>query len=287
MIELQEQPDGLLRRSFGGDTLNTAIYLARLGVDVEYVTALGDDAWSGEMVAAWEREGVGTAHVLRLPGRLPGLYVIHTDAAGERRFEYWRGNAAAREVLRHLAADVLDGFDVLYLSGITLSIYDDDSRGRLFAMLESARQRGAQVVFDTNFRPRGWPDFAVARSLYRRMFAVAGIVLASSEDLGLLYGTGGEAVLRSYADGREVVLKRDLPGSVVLAAGAEHVIEAVPVPAVVDTTAAGDSFAAAYLAGRLAGVLPADAARAGHALAGEVVGHRGAIMPRRPTGVGA
>ena len=49
---------------------------------------------------------------------------------------------------------------------------------------------------------------------------------------------------------------------------------------VVGTTAAGDSFAAAYLTARLSGANPVDAARAGHRLAGVVVGYRGAIIPR-------
>ena len=57
-------------------------------------------------------------------------------------------------------------------------------------------------------------------------------------------------------------------------------VEAPPAAGVVDTTAAGDSFAAAYLAARLRGAAPAEAARAGHALAGAVVRHPGAIIPR-------
>ena len=61
MIELSEMPDGRLARSFGGDTLNTAVYMARLGAAVDYVTALGDDDWSGEMLAAWQGEGIGTS----------------------------------------------------------------------------------------------------------------------------------------------------------------------------------------------------------------------------------
>ena len=71
MIELSQAAGGLLSRSYGGDTLNTAVYLARLGVAVDYVTALGDDPWSDEMVSAWRAEGVGTGHVVRVPGRLP------------------------------------------------------------------------------------------------------------------------------------------------------------------------------------------------------------------------
>ena len=100
MIELSEHADGSLTRSYGGDTLNTALYMARLGTPVDYVTALGDDGWSDEMLAAWQAEGIGTGKVLRLPGRLPGLYVIQTDPAGERRFQYWRDSAAGARPVR-------------------------------------------------------------------------------------------------------------------------------------------------------------------------------------------
>jgi len=277
MIELREAPDGSLRRNYGGDTLNTAIYLARLGVPVDYVTALGDDAWSDEMVASWRAEGVGTSLVHRLPGRLPGLYIIQTDPLGERRFLYWRDSAAARRLFDHLAPAALLGFDALYLSGITLSIYDEAARAMLLQTLAEARSRGTWVVFDTNFRPRNWPDNAMAQALYARMYALADIVLASIEDLALL-GTG-EAALLDHAPSTEIVLKLDRPASRILSHAGDCLVEAPPVACVVDTTAAGDSFSAAYLAARLRGEAPVAAARAGHALAGRVVGHPGAIMP--------
>ncbi len=280
MVELRELPGGLLRRGWGGDTLNTAVYLARLGAAVDYVTALGDDAWSSEMLAQWRAEGIGTDLVHRVPGSLPGLYVIQTDPGGERRFLYWRASAAARRLFDHLDPQALAVFDVLYLSGITLSIFDDRARAVLLQALADARARGAQVVFDTNFRPRGWPDPAVARRLYGDLFGLAHLVLASSEDLGLLHGDAGEAALLRHAADTEIVLKLDRPASRVFHAGAVLDVEAPPVQGVVDTTAAGDSFAAAYLAARLRGAAPADAARAGHALAGAVVRHPGAIIPR-------
>ncbi len=283
MVELRELPDGTLRRSYGGDTLNTAVYLARLGVAVDYVTALGDDGWSDEMVAAWQREGIGTARVHRLPGRLPGLYIIQTDARGERRFLYWRESAAARDLFAHLPAEGLDGYDGLYLSGITLSIYDDASRATLFRALEAARARGGWVVFDTNYRPRGWPDPAVARSLFRRAFATASHILASIEDLDLLFGDAGEAELLQHGAAAEIALKRGELGSLVYAGGTVTPVAAPPAPTVVDTTAAGDSFAAAYLAARLAGAPPPRAARAGHRLAAVVVGYPGAIIPADAT----
>ena len=280
MVELRERPDGQLRRSFGGDTLNTAVYLARLGVAVDYVTALGDDAWSDEMLARWQEEGIGTRLVHRLPGRLPGLYVIQTDPQGERRFLYWRDSAAARHLFDHLDPAELAAFDTLYLSGITLSIYGAAARAVLFGALADARSRGTRVAFDTNFRPRGWPDRADAHAAYAQAYALADTVLASAEDLALLYGDAGEAELLRHAATTEIVLKLDHPACRVLHRGAELLVRAGPVKQVIDTTAAGDSFAAAYLAARLRGASPEAAARAGHGLAGIVVGHPGAIAPR-------
>jgi 2-dehydro-3-deoxygluconokinase len=285
MVELKQADGGLFSRGYGGDTLNTAVYLARLGVNADYITALGDDSLSDEMIAGWAAEGVGTGRVLRLPGKLPGLYLIQTDDKGERRFFHWRDSAAARslmdlpqtpEILNSLA-----GYDVIYLSAITLSLYGGEGRARLFAALGRARESGARFAFDTNFRTRGWPDLDVARAVFREAFAMADIVLASTEDLLPLYPGESSENLLARISGAEVVLKLSEPASIVRLDGVPYPIKAKPVEAsVVDTTAAGDSYAAAYVAARLVGADPIEAARAGHRLAGVVVCHPGAIIPR-------
>jgi 2-dehydro-3-deoxygluconokinase len=284
MIELSQAGDGLLARSWGGDTLNTAVYLARLGVAVDYVTALGDDPLSGEMMRAWQAEGVGTGLVVRVPGRLPGLYLISTDAAGQRRFDYWRDTSPARLLLdlpqtgEIVAA--LAGYDVIYLSGISLSLYGEAGRERLLAALDQARARGGRVAFDTNFRARLWADRGLAQAAYRAALRRADTVLASTEDLDQLFGNGGLAALPTVDSDAEVVLKLAEPAVRIFHMGAELTVPAAPVAGVVDTTAAGDSFAAAYLAARLAGAGGEAAAQCGHSLAGAVVQHRGAIIPR-------
>lgn len=285
MIELKQADGGLLSRGFGGDTLNTAVYLARLGVGVDYITALGDDPLSDEMIAGWAAEGVGTGKVVRLPGKLPGLYMIQTDDRGERRFFHWRDSAAARRLMNipetSRILDALAAYEVIYLSAITLSLYGPEGRSKLFAALNRARESGARVVFDTNFRARGWPDPDVARDVFQMAFSAADIVLASTEDLLPLYpGMSSEALL-ARVHGAEVVLKLSEPASIVRLEGVPYPIKAKPVETpVVDTTAAGDSFAAAYVAARLKGADPIEAARAGHRLAGVVVCHPGAIIPR-------
>jgi 2-dehydro-3-deoxygluconokinase len=285
MIELKQAEHGLFSRFYGGDTLNTAVYLVRLGAATDYITALGDDTLSDEMIAGWAAEGVGTGRVMRLPGKLPGLYMIQTDDKGERRFFHWRESAAARRLMDlPETPEILDSlarYKIVYLSAITLSLYGDAGRARLFAGIRHARENGAQFAFDTNFRARGWPDLNVARAVYRDAFDLADIVLASTEDLLPLYPGESHDGLLARIPGGEVVLKLSEPASMLRLGGALHQTraEALARP-VVDTTAAGDSFAAAYIAARLAGTDPVEAARAGHALAGVVVCHPGAIIPR-------
>jgi 2-dehydro-3-deoxygluconokinase len=216
---------------------------------------------------------------------LPGIYMIQTDEKGERRFFHWRESAAARSLMElPETADILHslaGYDVVYLSAITLSLYSETGRARLFEALQRARTSGARFAFDTNFRVRGWPDTDIARAVYRNAFEIADIVLASTEDLLPLYRGENHDGLLARIPGGEVVLKLSEPASILRIGGVSHRIEAEPLTrSVVDTTAAGDSFAAAYLAARLAGADPIEAARAGHHLAGVVVCHAGAIIPR-------
>ena len=286
MIELVERPGGSLVRGFGGDTLNTALYLARLGVPTDYVTALGTDPFSDELLHAWQQERIGTGSVLRLPGRLPGLYMIQTDAAGERRFHYWRDSAPVRQLFdlpeTPAVEAALISAELIYLSGITLSLFGDTGRQRLFATLAEARRGGACVAFDTNFRPRGWPDIAAAQAEYERMLGYADIVLAGVEDYALLHGTSdpnGLAERLKTAGVPEIIVKFAEPACRVVADGVDIVVRGAPVCDAVDTTAAGDSFAAGYIAARRAGASAAASASAGHRLAGTVVRYSGAIIP--------
>lgn len=288
MVELRDLGDGTLSRGFGGDTLNTAVYMARALKDkaaVEYVTALGDDPFSEEMMSAWRREGLGTSHVVRLPNRRPGLYIIKTDETGERSFFYWRGEAAARDILndpacRNALDEILD-YDLVYLSGITLGILDDDSRARLLALLDRVKANGGRIAFDGNFRPALWPSFEVARAEMEKLLELSDIALPSFDDESKLFGDKSpqETIERLQSLGvGEAVVKNGAEDCLVLSDGSVRLISPQKALDVVDTTAAGDSFNGAYLAARLLGQPAAAAAEAGHKLAAYVVTKRGAIV---------
>ena len=219
MVELQRQADGGMRQSFGGDTLNTAVYLSRLcgaeDIAVDYLTALGDDPMSQAMRARWREDGVGDGHVRVLVDRLPGLYMIQTDAEGERSFLYWRGESAARYCFDGPGAEqllaILGDYHTLYLSGISLAILTVEGRERLLAALRQARSRGTRIVFDNNYRPRLWPGAAEARKHYEALLGLVDIALVTWEDDVAVFGFATPEQLFSHYAGLgvgEVVIKR-------------------------------------------------------------------------------
>lgn len=293
MIELSQQGREM-SRGFGGDTLNTAVYVtrqvARQALRVDYVTALGTDSFSREMIAAWQAEALHTGLIQQMDNKLPGLYVIETDARGERTFYYWRNDAAARYWLDGEQADAicqqLAHYDYLYLSGISLAILSPSAREKLFALLADCRANGGKIIFDNNYRPRLWPSREEAQAAYRAMLTLTDIAFLTLDDETLLWGDApvSAVIARTQQAGvSEVVIKRGADACLV-AVGDEPLLEVpavrLPPQAVVDTTAAGDSFSAGYLALRLTGGSAADAAKRGHLTASTVIQHRGAIIPR-------
>jgi 2-dehydro-3-deoxygluconokinase len=288
MVELARGSDGRFGLAFGGDTFNTAVYLARAGAEVGYATALGDDTFSAGILDLAQAEGVDTSTVLQVRGRNPGLYLITTDDDGERSFHYWRDSAPARMLFEldgwQAVAEQMVDAKAVYFSGITLSLYSNAGLGRFLATLEMAGEAGALRVFDGNFRPRGWAgDLGRARTVFAEALKRSSVALPTFDDEAALWGDASPAAtierITTYGVG-EVVVKNGAGGALVHAEGRTFEVPVGRVVSPVDTTGAGDSFNAGYLAARLAGVSPEAAAEAGHRLAGEVIMHRGAIIPR-------
>lgn len=287
MIELREQAPGLFAQGFAGDTYNTAVYLRRLvsaeSMRVDYATGVGSDMFADAMLQAWRQEDIGRDLVRRVAGRSTGLYSIRTDAQGERHFSYWRDTSAARAYFDDRSSPLEDRagqIDVLYLSGISLAVMAAALPTRLPALLVRLKARGARIVFDNNYRPRLWGSPDAARSAFDNLYRVADIALVTLDDHAALYGT--PALEHAFAlPCAEVVVKQGASKTLVRQTG-QPIIE-FPVVAVsrpVDTTAAGDSFAAGYLAQRLRGGSAESAAALGNRLAATVIQHAGAIIPR-------
>jgi 2-dehydro-3-deoxygluconokinase len=283
MLELSQDGESW-QLAYGGDTLNTAIHLARAGVDTAFLTALGTDPFSADLKRRWAAEGLDTSLVLADPLRNPGLYAITCDAAGERSFTYWRNDSAARQVF---ACEGIDDAlasaaqaDLLAFSLVSLAVLPPDSRDALLALARKVRERGGQVAFDGNYRPRLWPDAATARTSRDAAIALATIGLPTLEDEVLLGSANDPAAVAAHWQSlgcAETVVKLGADGCR-LPDGRIIAPESMLAP--VDTSGAGDAFNAGYLAARLPGAALEQAARGGHALAGWTIMRRGAIPAR-------
>ena len=285
MLELSRQ-HGSWQLGAAGDSFNTALYLRRLGADVRYFTALGDDPFSQEMLQSWQVEGLDTSLVLRDPQRLPGLYAIRTDEAGERSFYYWREQSAVRRLFAlggiDAALAAAADCDLLYLTGITLSLFEASERRQWRALASEVRRRGGAVAFDPNYRPRGWSGVDEARDAMQMIAPEVSYWLTTDGDEKALYGSADAAAIVARWQGagvQEVIVKQGARGATV---NVDASVVGVPVDGpvnVVDSTAAGDSFNAAYLMARMGGADVREAASRGNRMAGAVIQVPGAILP--------
>lgn len=286
MVELsQAGRDGLWQVGIAGDTLNTAWYLRRLLPDewqVGYFTRVGSGEFSQRMLDFLTAEGIDTAHVGRDPQREIGLYAISLKD-GERSFSYWRDSSAAKGLADDpgTLAQALAGTRIAYLSGITLAILPDEARMALLHALREARAQGMQVVFDPNLRPRLWPGTATMCDSVEAAAAISDLILPSFDDERDHFGDSDpQATIARYLErgAGQVIVKAG--GDPVRYGGneGEGLIDDLERETPVDTTSAGDSFNAGYLAARLRGADVGSAIRAGHELSRQVIRHRGALV---------
>ncbi|MFS1860595.1 sugar kinase [Vibrio lentus] len=303
MIELNGAPFGTMQQTYGGDTLNAAVYLNRSAtsysrssdapmIRTSYVTALGSDAISQQMLNRWQDEGLSTDFVLIDEQRSPGLYLIQLDDVGERTFLYWRNDSAARYMAQHPDFDKitaqLEDVDMVFLSGISLAILPHGDQLKLLTIIQGLRERGVAIAFDSNYRPKLWDSQDATKECYLLGYKTTDIALVTFDDEQLLWQDAQpqDTIKRLHAHGvKTVVVKLGAEGCLISENPKDVPIKVTttPVETVVDSTSAGDSFNGGFLSCYLAGGSVSKACQQGNALARLVIQHHGAIIPKAIT----
>jgi sugar/nucleoside kinase (ribokinase family) len=245
----------------GGSGANVAAWLSGAGAEVAFAGRAGADPLGDAAVAALD--GV-TLAVERDPERSTGTCIVLVHPGGERTMIPDAGANDALE-LTELPAGAH-----LHLTGYTL--LREGSRHAALRALALARERGIPVSVDPSSAA---PLAGAARFL--DWVAGAALLLPNADEARVLTGEADpERAARALADGgREVVVTLGAAGA--LWSDGERVVRAGAEPAeVIDTTGAGDAFAAGLLAARAAGAEPAEQLAAGCALAARAVSMRGA-----------
>ncbi len=246
---------------FAGAESNFAVALARLGVHVTWISRLGRDPFGDLIEEGLRGEGVNVSHVRRDEART-GLF-LKWRGGEERGVAYYRaGSAASRLGPEDVPDEALEGVRLVHLTGITMAI-SGTGRALVVDLARRARERGAIVLFDPNFRPAlpDTPEAAAERQ--RDVLPYIDWYLTGESEARLLWG--GEPI----------------PARTVVRVGARGaVVDGVTVAparevAVVDEIGAGDAFAAGFAYGLLEGWAPTACAHAGNVLAARALAGTG------------
>ena len=291
MVELSPLDENTYSRGIAGDSLNTAIYIQRAlknqPAEISYVTALGPDPLSDKIRQFIANEAIDCSLIGTVEDKRPGLYSIELDADGERTFSYWRNDSAAKKLLdggltEEQQQKLINDFELIYFSGISLAILDSTSRKRLLELLGEARKTGTKIAFDSNYRPILWESADVAKQVMAEFLAHTDLVMMTFDDEQMLYGDDSPEVtmdrLKQFGV-PEIVVKDGANGCLVHCPEFSGLVKSEKVEKVIDTTSAGDSFNAGYMAARASDINPENAALFAHKMASQVIQHKGAIIP--------
>jgi len=275
---------GKFNLGFAGDTFNTAWYIANNHADVNsaYFSKVGDDELSDQMLKFMSDNQVDTRYITTVAGSTIGLYLISL-VNGERTFSYWRNKSAATFLGQNVddVGNAMKKQDMIYFSGITLAILDQNSRENLFSCLKSARRAGKKIAFDPNLRPKLWNDKKEMCDVIMAGANLSDIVLPSFEDEATWFSDADPmSTLARYQNvGAETVVVKNAGDPVSFCSQhgtGTYLVDSVD--KIIDSTAAGDSFNAEILVGLLREIPLADAINNAANLAKKVLMGQGALV---------
>jgi 2-dehydro-3-deoxygluconokinase len=284
-----------LSRSFGGDVLNTAVTLTRMGSSAGLVTRWGADPFSAALQKAIKKEGIGLValkeggkETLKDNGGKTGIYVVQQNGVNqEPTFWYHRNNTAAALLkASDITPAMIQGLKMVYATGVTLAL-SESARKAVIKAFTLAREYGVMTAFDPNFRATLWPSKDAAFDAFTQILPYVDIVFPTfPNDVTPFFDLlqrPHQVIEYFWVKGiRLVVVKAGANGCYI---GYHKQIEHVPATEVraADTTGAGDVFNGAFLHGMMHQIPLVDCARLANTAAGLSVQRRGTFesIPQR------
>ena len=286
----------------GGCPTNISVGTRRLGLESAVLTALGDDKVADFMLKFLNDEGVETRFVPRLRGRRTSAVLLGIEPPDRFPLVYYRANCADIELtIDHVLASPVRDCRVLVISGTGLS--RDPSRSATLFAAEQARDAGAKVILELDFRPDQWDDPRAFGVTVRSVLPLVDVAIGTSDEVKAAVLREGSAVSVEHSQISDAHVSGDVAAAIrtVLAYGPEALVmtrgqegatvhlktgeelHAAPFPVdVYNILGAGDAFASGFLYGFLKGWDWVRAARMGNACGAIVVTRHGCanFMPR-------
>lgn len=292
LLELQKHQNNDIILGVGGDSLNFAVYASRLNQqsdDIYYATQLGNDSLTPIIHDLLNKENINQQAITVDNSKSSGLYAIDNKDNGEKIFSYWRENSPATTMFDGKKGDdllhILDNGDVFYFTGISVAILQPQSLEKFLKFMQQSYKNGKKVIFDTNYRVQLWQSPQQCQNIFAQIFPYCTHLMPSHEDFQDIYNIdlGDMRAMLSEYKNCEIIIKNAEKSIYIYdnSAWQEHRVETLD--HMVDSTAAGDSFNAAYMMARLNGKNIRDSVTLGQKLARTVIGHKGAIIDQKYT----
>ena len=276
VFEAHSTPLARIAMAPGGDALNEALALSRLGAGPLLVSVLGEDTPGDFILRALEDAGVDASGVRRAPGLDTGINIVLVDESGERRFITNQSGS-----LRKLGlSDVLPALELPAFAGVkiaclaSLFVSPQLTLEDTVALFDALKDRGVTLCADTTRPKHGETVREVGAVLSRLDY-----FFPNEDEAALLTGEDdpdamADALLEAGVG--HAVVKLGGAGCLLASATERRHVPAVPGVVPVDTTGAGDTFAAAFIAALVEGRSFIDGGRFANAAASLCVEHVGA-----------
>ncbi|MGW0160849.1 sugar kinase [Mycobacterium sp. NPDC003323] len=265
----------------GGAESTVALYLAELGHDVAWASAVGNDPLGRRIVDEITAHGVNTSLVRYLDDAPTGVYFKDPDGGATTVHYYRKGSAASRMDVESLSGLPLREVPLVHVSGITpgLSATCLAMFGTLYDLCIGSPTR---ISFDVNYRPGVW-NAAQAAPVLLDFARLSDVVFVGRDEAATLWGTAdvesiAELIMAAQNRVQTLVIKDGGVGATEITASTTTFAPALPVD-IVEVVGAGDAFAAGYLSGLLTGKDADDRLSMGHRLAARALSSTSDFVP--------
>lgn len=234
-------------KTWGGDTSNVVLQVARLGHTSKYFSRVGDDPFGYGFLKLWKDNGVDTSLITVDKKRYTGLYFASFED-GHWKPTYYRSASAASAIsIEDISPAVLDGARALHVSGISIGM----SRTALETgkyLINAAKERKIIVSFDINYRPPQWSSPEAASEAISSVIGEGVDILEITNDEMLALGWGDDPIslFQKFSKSKIIIYKQGASGATILTEDRTFSVPAFQIK-VKDTVGAGDSFDAAFL----------------------------------------
>ncbi len=283
-LDLYADPPGtrtedavMFSAALGGSAANIAAGIARLGDEVDIVTAVSNDAIGRYTINELKKYGVGTKHVVAVSGEARNsLAVVESRSENCQSVIYRNGAADFLLSTSQIETIPYTDYNTLIVTGTSLAI--EPSRAATFKTMALAAKAGLQIILDVDYRPYSWANAEDARLTCLKAAQLSTVVIGNDDEFAVM---GGGLDLAQSLEAEIVIYKMGEKGSITFSHGEQFKTDIFRVKAL-KPTGAGDSFLAAFVTSLNAGIDLKTSVQRGSAAAAIVVTRVG-CAPAMPT----